>query len=266
MHKNDNCVKGTILMDILTTGVRSGLGRYIHENLGGIGYTRQISKKELQEIENRGVDIIIHCAFNSSHGITYDSLNDYVEDNVFLTKKLASIPHSMFIFISSVDIYPKNDLLHSEDEVIEADSVSGIYGITKLMSEAIVKNCCRNYLILRGSAFLGKYSRKNSLIRIIEEECTLTLAGDSVFNYVLHSDILDLIKYMIDNRLTGMYNLVSSENITLSEVANMLGKKVVFGNYRYDVGKIDNRKISAIFPVFNKTSKEVVVQFSGEKT
>ncbi len=254
-------------MEILTTGIRSGLGRYIYENLGGIGFTRQQSGDMFQEIKSQGVDIIIHSAFNTARGINSDSLNNYLEDNVFLTRELVSIPHRKFLFISSVDVYPKDDHLHSEDEVIEADSVSGIYGITKLMSESIVRNNCQDYLILRGSAFLGKHSRKNSLIRIIEdEECVLTLAGNSVFNYVLHSDILDFIKYAIDNELSGIYNLTSSESITLSEVAEMLGKKVNFGSYKYDVGRIDNSKISAVFPIFNKTSKEVIVQFTGGKT
>jgi len=256
----------TILITVLTTGILSGLGKHIYENLGGAGLTRHLSAEDRAEIKSKGADVIIHCASNSRRGINADSLHPYLEDNVLLTEELVSFPHKKFVFLSSVDVYPKNTGVHSEDEVIEIDSISGIYENMKLMSESIVKNYCENYLILRGTALLGKYSRKNSLIRLVEdEERTLTLSGNSVFNYVLHSDILDFIKFSIDNDIRGIYNLASSENITLSEVADMLGKNVNFGAYRYDVGNIDNGKISSLFPAFKKTSREVITQFVNER-
>ena len=254
-------------MVILTTGIRSGLGRYIHESLGGIGLARRVSTGDHGENDYDGADVIIHCAFNSSREVNSDSLYRYLEDNVLLTKRLVSSFHKKFIYLSTVDVYPKGAGVHSEDDIIDMDCVSGIYGITKLMSESIVKNHSANYLILRGTALLGKYSRKNSLIRMIEDEqCVLTLSGDSRFNYVLHSDILDFIRFSIDGDLQGTYNLASSENVTLVEVADMLGKKVKFGTYSYDVGNIDNGKISSVFPAFRKTSKEVVSQFLGGNT
>lgn len=252
-------------MTILTTGSGSGLGRYIYENLGGIGLDRNTSSKEREKIKNKGVDVIIHCAFNSNKGINSNSLYPYFEDNVLLTKELISFPHKKFIFFSSVEVYPKNEKVHSEDEIVDVDSVKGIYGITKLLSESIIKHHCPNYLILRATALLGKYSRKNSLIKIIEDkDCILTLSGNSRFNYVLHSDVLDFIKLSIENDLKGIYNLASSGNITLSEVAERLGKKVQFGNYLYDVGNISNNKISALSPAFRKTSIEVINQFVEE--
>jgi len=254
-------------MEILTTGVSSGLGRYVYESLGGIGFTRNSSIHERDRIKKTGADIIIHCAVNSRRGIYSDSLNQYLEDNVFLTRELVSIPHKKFIFISSMDVYPKDNLPHSEDEIIEAESVSGLYGITKLMSESIVRSYSKDHLILRGSAFLGKYSRKNSLIKMIEdEECVLTLSGDSIFNYVLHSDISDFIRFSIDSGIKGIYNLTSSENITLFDVGDILGKKVTFGNYKYNVGNVNNSKISSVFPAFRKTSKEIITEFTGGKT
>jgi len=251
---------------VLTTGILSGLVKYIHENLGGIGLIRTTSPEDMEKIKNSGVDVIIHCAFNSRRGINSNSLYYYLEDNVLLTEKLVSIPHKKFIFLSSVDVYPKGVGTHTEEEIIDMDSISGIYGITKLMSESIVKTHCGNYLILRGSTLLGKYSRKSSLIKIIEDDrCILTLSSDSRYNCVLHSDILDFIKFSIDHDLKGIYNLSSLENVTLLEVANTLGKKVKFGNYLYDVGNINNSKISYVFPVFKKTSKEIVTKFMGGK-
>jgi len=252
-------------MRVLTTGILSGLGKHIYEKFGGLGWTRQISTEDCEGIKRKGVDVIIHCAFNSRQSVDSDSLYDYVADNLLLTEELVYIPHQKFIFISSVDVYPRPGL-RAENEVIDVNDASGIYGITKLMSEAIVRQHCSNHLILRCVALLGRYSRKNSLIRIIEDEpCALTLSGDSRFNYILHSDVSDFIRFAMKHDIRGIYNVSSSENVVLSAVADMLGKQVNFGAYPYDVGDIDNSKISSIFPVFKKTSKEVVTQFIEER-
>lgn len=251
---------------IFTTGILSGLGKYIRENLGGIGLTRTTSPKDIEKIKSSGVDVIIHCAFNSNHNIDTNNIYQYVQDNIMLTKEMVTIPHKKFISISSVDVYPKDDNIHSEDEIININSVSSLYGVTKLMSESIIRGNCKNYLILRCSALLGKYARRSSAIKIIEDDnCVLTLSSTSEFNYILHSYVLDFIKFSMNHDVKGIYNLASSENITLLEVANMLGKKVKFGTYFYDVGNIDNSRISSVFPVFKKTSKEIVTQFIGGK-
>lgn len=251
---------------MLITGNKAGIGKWIYENLGGIGLDRDTSFEEWEKIEKEGTDIIIHCAANHTRDITSNSLYPYFEDNVLLTKKLVKLKHKKFIFFSSIDVYPKNNKPYSEDEVIDMDLVKGISSIAKLLSESIVKHYCLNYLILRPTAFLGKYSRRNSLIKIIEDkDCTLTLSGHSRFNYVLYSDILDFIKTSIEKDVKGVYNVASAGgSVTLSEIAKRLGKKVQFGNYNYDVGNISNNKISSFSPNFKKTNSEVINQFIQE--
>lgn len=250
-------------MGILVSGANSGVCRYLHENLKGIGLTRTTSPEEIEKVKREGIDNIIHCAFNSSRNINTDSLQQYIDDNIFLTKELVSFRHKKFIFFSSVDVYPKNRETHFENEIIDVNSVSGIYAIAKLISEAIVKKYCKNYLILRATAFLGKYSRKNSLLRIIEnKECLLTLSADSRFNYVLYPDILNFVRYSIENNLEGIYNLASAENISLSRVAEIFQKKVNFGDYFYDVGNINNDKVSSVLPVFKRSSEKTMLKFA----
>lgn len=249
-------------MKILTTGSLSGLGKYIFDQFGGIAWTRDISDTAKKKLKSKGVDIIIHCAFNSSKSINSNNLYAYLSDNVLLTEELINIPHNKFVFISSVDVYPKDKKRHKEDEVIDVNEIDGVYGITKLMSESLVKNKCHNFLILRCTSLLGKYSRQNSLIKILKENNpTLTVRGNSVFNYILHSDISDFIAYALKQDLGGIYNVASSDNVTFSEVVEMLGEKVNFGAYYYNVGNIDNSKIVSILPTFKKTSKEVILEF-----
>lgn len=256
MNQNSQKLKSSFLI----TGSSSGLGKYLHDNLGGISLTRQTSKSEKEKIIKDGTDIIIHCAFNSEH--SPKNLDLYFRDNVLLTEELTKIPHKKFIFISSVDVYPKDSSKHAEDEILDADKAEDIYAKTKFLSENLVKRNCPNFLILRCTALLGKDSRENSLIKIIKSNHpTLALSNKSVFNYILHKEVLEFIKLAIKNDLQGIYNLASSENITLSQVTKILKKKVNFGNFIYNVGNIDNTKASSIYADLNKTTKEIILEF-----
>ena len=246
-------------MNILTTGILSGLGRYVYEHLGGLGLTRASASRCLSAARKTGVDVIIHCAFNSSRDISSENLYDYFRDNVGLTEELAGLTPKKFIYISSVDVYPRNSGPHTEEAILEADSIKGIYGVTKMISEAIVKKYCKNFLILRPVTLLGRYARKNTLMRIIEgKDCSVGLSAGSRFNYALHEDVFDFIKVAIKKDLRGIYNVASSENIILSDVARIVGRKVNFGKYLYDVGNVSNAKISRICPAFRKSSAEAL--------
>ena len=247
----------------LITGTSSGLGKYLLESFDGISWNRDSTDKIKNELKKEGVDSIIHCAFNSSQTVISDNLHDYLDDNLFLTKELLDIPHKKFIFISSVDVYPKDKKVHNENEMIDVNNVHGMYGITKLMSEAQVIKKSPNFLILRCSALLGNYSRKNSLIKILGGIDKVTLSDTSTFNYILHRDVANVIKVAMKQNLQGIYNIASSKNISLKEVESLSGKKATFGNYVYNVGNIDNKKITSVFPAFKKTSREIVVAFSS---
>ena len=252
-------------MKFLITGHKSGLGKYLHKYFGGSGLGRNTPPDKFEDIRREGTDVIIHCAFNRAREVNSKNLYQYLFNNVFLTKKLVKIPHKKFIYISSVDVYPKDNKRYSEDEAIDVNQLSGVYAITKLMSESIIQTLCRNFLVLRCSTLLGRDSRENSLIKIIKEENpVLTLSPDSVFNYILHKDVLEFVKIATNKDLQGVYNLVSSENISLFQIAELLGKKVNFGKYKYNVGNIDNRKISSVAPVFARTSEDTVREFIKE--
>ncbi|MFH1314592.1 MAG: NAD(P)-dependent oxidoreductase [Candidatus Eisenbacteria bacterium] len=253
-------------MRILTSGALSGLGKHLYERFGGLAWTRQLPAHDREEIKREGVDVVFHCAATSRRPVTSDDLYEYIADNVLLTEELVSVPHRKFVFVSSVDVYPCGHEPRSENSVIDVDTVRGIYGKTKLMSEAIVQRHCPDHLILRCVALLGEHARKNSLTRILDDDsCTLTLSGDSQFNYVLHEDVSEFIESAVKNDVRGIYNVASSENVTLSEVVDIFNRRVDFGAYRYAISDVDNKRIASIFPAFRKTSKEVVARFARER-
>ena len=246
----------------LITGTSSGLGKYLFEFFGGTSFTRESTQKEIEKLKQSGVDVIIHAAFNSTNDVTSDNLYSYIEDNILLTQNLLNIPNKKFVFISSVDVYPKDNKKHAEEELINLNQIKGIYGITKLISECLVKENTTQCLILRCSALLGKYSRKNTLTKIVEERNpVLTLSSQSSVNFISYYVVSDFIKIALEKNLQGVYNLTSSENITVSQIVDLLRKEVQFGNYTYNAGNINASKSNSILPRLKKTSLETINEF-----
>ena len=210
-------------MKTLVTGAKSGLGKYLSEQIKSDTLNRS---DELPDIGEE-YDLIIHCANNGNHHTWGDVEYDFYRDNIFLTRDIARIPHKKFIHISTYDI--------------EEDTP---YAAAKRISETIVSTIARDYLIIRPSSLLGKDMKENTFTKILHGE-PVYLTEDSVMNYITHKDVLDVIEaeYPYD----GIVYLCSNENITLAEIADLVGKKIEFGDYNT-----------------NKTSKDNVTKFIEE--
>ena len=220
-------------MKVLITGTKSGLGKWLSkqfkncdEFIRGSNISNFIKKEMGFSIPR--YDLIIHCAGCLQHS-NWDNVGlDLFEDNVFLTRDLTRIPHEKFVFISSID---------------EAKDTP--YGVTKRLSEIIVKQLCDDYLILRPSALLGKEMKKNTFQKIVNGE-DIALTKNTVMNYILYEDILDAI----NSNQKGIKVLRSNGNITIGEVVDIFEKKLEFGEIHYEVEYVKSDIDT------NKTSKE----------
>ena len=187
---------------------------------------------------------------------------EYIEDTINLTKSLTSINHKLFIFISSIDVYPTNGKEHSEKEIINPNELKGIYPTFKLACESIVKEKSRNYLILRPGILLGNFMRSNNLAKILSGEShKITLSRNSSYHCVLYEDILSTIEYAIRSPLKGVYNIVRSKQVKLESLVETYNPNLKFGEYTYSPDPICNDKISAVIPLFKKTSLNAVQEF-----
>ena len=226
-------------MKVLITGARSGLGRYLSENFSDCFKLNRDSKFPDDEF-----DLIIHCAFNSTHYEYNDDIDyGYLDDNLFLTDRLTRIPHKKFIYISSIDVY----------------NCVNPYSFCKKLAETIVKEQCTNWNVLRCSAFLGDYTRYNTFMKIYKEETpSVFLTADSKFNYILYSDVYDFINEDCD---TGVYNFVSSDNILLKDISKFFNKDVSYGEYFYQIKQVDSDKTIQLLPQLSRTSLDTIKKY-----
>lgn len=249
------------------TGTRSGLGKFLQEELKAVGFARGDILANIQNNTQSPFDSIIHCAFNVNPNLTSRHLETYLSDNLLLIQQLLEIPHKKFIFISSADVYPQGrTTIWKEDDEFAIDKIRGVYALTKLMAEALVKNKSQNYLILRPTALLGNYSRPNSLIKILNgNSISLTLNGESNFNYILHQDVLQFIQKAFTSDLCGTFNLAASTSISLNEVANFFNRDVQFGSYVYQVANLCNKKVIGYCDVFSNSSLDNIKRYQTLK-
>lgn len=238
---------------VLVTGHKNGIGRYIYEYFVKQG-NDVVGWDRGEEPKIEEVDLIIHCAFNSDTDVTTDTLGRYVEDNILFTKKLVEIPHSKFVFFSTQEVYNTEET--KEDAILDIEGL-GLYPISKLMSESIAKT--ENSLILRCASLVGKYARKNTLRAIVEDKNPVVgLDSASMFNYIAYKDVLEFIKIAWEKGYEGIYNLASSDSMSLSEVADTFNKEVVFGEKHRILFDMENTKVREVYSAFRKTSKEVL--------
>lgn len=251
----------------LITGTRSGLGRHLHERFGGTVWRRDTPEEGKREsLRRSGIGVVIHCASNSARRVDTENAYAYYSDNVCLTDELTRIPCRKFIFVSTVDVYPKDSAVHHENETIELDRGQNVYALTKLFSEAIVRSRCANFLILRCAGLLGAHIRPNNVVRMLDDRpCVLSLASTSEVNYVSHSDVAAVISRAIELDTQGIVNVASASNTTLREIASAIGADVKFGTYRYDVGHVSNERATAMHPGLLRPTLDVVRAFARDR-
>ncbi len=249
-------------MRILISGTASGLGASLLKRFGGEALRR--SDVAGGELPSPGTpfDMIVHCAVDTAKTVSHETIDGYFRNNVELTRRLVAVPHRRFVYLSSVDVYPKTMSPGREDAPINAHDISGVYGIAKFYAEALVMAGATAPLIVRASALLGPGMRENSLTRIMTKPgVAIGLSGASSFNYVRHEDVGDLIEAAGSEGLTGIVNCCSSSPVTLEEIRSTFGLDAHFGDFLYRTPEIDNRKAAALVPGLARTSLEAVRRF-----
>lgn len=193
-------------MKVLVTGTKSGLGRFLHERIGGAGLSRET--------------IIIHCAHKPIDGRN-QNLGDFAI-NYNLTSNLLKLPHKKFIYISSVDVYiPGNQ-----------------NGNSKKDCEARVREYGKEYLIIRLPLIIGKYQRPNCLSKIKNKADSISLSGDSEFYFIFDIEILFYLKKAIKENWTGDYDGIPDEieqsgGLVLKDLAEIYNPNIKFGTFKY---------------------------------
>lgn len=239
-------------MKVLVSGASSGLGKFLAAH-----FTADAFDRAAGTAPQNAYDLIVHCAFNTGRAIPSDAFPAYVNDTIGLTERLLAIPHGKFVFVSTVDVYPPHEDSCHEDTTFDTDKIESMYGRMKLVCESLVADRSPDALILRPTAMLGPFIRRNSLLRLLfEDNPALSLSASSVFNYILHTDIAAFTEQALTAKTSGIVNLAAAGNVTLQQVCDRFSRRAQFGSFAYRVNTIDNARACTLHDGFKRESLE----------
>jgi nucleoside-diphosphate-sugar epimerase len=249
--------------NLLITGAGSGLGFAVHQQLGGVAFARGMALDDSRICAAQPFDAIVHCALRVMSPVTTRTCYTYLEDNFLLTEQLLDIPHHKFIYVSTLDVYPRLGRAIGEDEDVDLSTLAGPYSFVKLFSDILVQNRAPNHLVLRTTTQLGTSMRKTTVTwRLLTERgCRLGLSEQSQYNYILQDDVVAFIREALQSDRTGVYNLGSRANVRLADMARELGLVPAFGDELYDVGPVDAKKAASVMSAFARDSRQNVNLF-----
>ncbi|CCQ73096.1 protein of unknown function [Magnetospira sp. QH-2] len=238
------------------------MGRHLLGALGGRAFHRHQPAAEQALDDGRPYQAIIHCASNAAHDLTESDLPGFFEDHVGLTRALLGLPHERFVFLSTIDLYPRDDQRHHAEEAIAIDELKGPYAVAKALSEQHVRENGNAPLILRPASLIGPYARRSTLIRMaLDPHPQVSLTADSTFGVVAHETVETFMKTCLDQGIAGTFNLAARGTLRLSELAIALNKDIAFGNISYRVPRLDTQPAQDLCPSLGASAMDVVMAF-----
>jgi nucleoside-diphosphate-sugar epimerase len=202
-------------MKILVTGSRGFVGRYLVNklvNLGHIVYEFDLGSSFPQ----KKVDVVFHLAANASVMLIIKNPN-LAKENYDITSDVLEWMRKSgtkkIVFTSSREIY----------------SLENLYGVSKKLSEEIIKKYSKlygiKYAIIRMSNLYGRGDHSDrfvsTVIRLAKDDKDITIFGKrKLLNFVHIDDCVDgLIKSI---NLNGIFNLNAPKSVTLNFVASKI--------------------------------------------
>ncbi len=239
---------------VLFTGGSGFIGRNIISELGKSCSLYAPTRQELNLLDQLAVekyiidnkiDIVIHGANPNPVKNSLDKSDSFFEDSirVFLNLYRAEEHYEMMYTLGSGAEYDKSkdiDMI-SEDEYgrsIPYDTYGLIKYTIHQMIEKSDKQCN-----LRLFAVYGPTDHESKFIthvinRILEGE-DITIRQDCLFDYMQVMDLVDILRYFIDNKPRfNAYNISTGKTYLLSEIAEMVRDRmkkqglVAEGKYR----------------------------------
>lgn len=247
---------------ILVTGSNSGLGKYLVKAYKSYGLDR---KKNINLIKKIKWKLIIHSASNRNKINSQNSNNtQLINDNIFLSKTISKLSGKK-IYLSSIEVYRKikNNKSLDEKTKINIDKTDNFYTKCKLISERFFLQD-KHSLVLRLGSIVGPYMKENNATKILKKK-KITLSKDSMLSYVHYSEIKKFIDLAYSKKLTGIYNFLRNDYISLAKISELLKIKIKFGNHKFTIVKASNKKILKYINLKKYSSVDILKQLNNKK-
>lgn len=218
-------------MKICVLGHTGFVGSIVYEALQNVEGYNVIGINSRNYVDDNCFDLVVNCAGFSRKYLANKEPDKMKQMESFIFEKISHLKFESLIHISS----------------IEAELQTDLYGVFKNHMEKCLLLKFRNATILRLGGLIGKGLKKNVVFDLIHDK-PLFVTADSMYNYILVSEVANIILYLIKYPLGGIINIGASKSISVLEIAKLLKKHVVYGNNK-EVYDININKVNSFFPV-----------------
>lgn len=242
----------------LISGTKSGIGKFLSHELPKA--ERFDRKAPISKYKKKDYDIIIHCAYDGDLLNGHKNLFNQSISNIKLVEDLCDIECKIFIFFSSVDVYPLNFDGNLSNFKLGFGNYHTRHAFFKMIGESIVLSKIKNYLILRPTLMVGKDARLSTVTNIIcGKKGPYSLTKTSRFNIITHDQIFFCIQAALRRNKTGIINLFSDLEFSLEELAKQVkNENISWGKFEYKTPKIKEINPIQLFGGRNNTIQELI--------
>ena len=239
--------------------VGSDLTRYLKPHFQNI---TEIDKENYDKYRGQQFDIVVNANGNSNKiWANENRFGDFEASTISVYKTLLDFSSKIYIYISSSDVYENHtsEKFTSEKELINFEKLT-TYGFHKFLSECIVRNFTKSYIILRCPMMLGTNLKKGPIFDILNNS-RLFISKDSAFQMITTKELARIIYFLLEKNITKeVFNVGGKGTVTLSEVIRYVKKNVEslkegeIQTYETNVSKLN--KVYAL-----KTSEQYFKEF-----
>lgn len=135
---------------------------------------------------------------------------EFLREETLIKNTISTYPDKIFVYFSTCSIY-------------DSSKTGSAYVLHKLKMEQIVKNSCKNFLILRVSNAVGKGGNPNLLmnyiLRAVKNNETINVHTKATRNLIDADDVKNITFDLLDkNDLNKIINVAYIQNYSIIEI------------------------------------------------
>ncbi len=216
-----------------------------------------ITRENYHAYRHTTFDVLINANGNGKRfWANKNVLEDFELSTYSVYKSIFDFTFDVYIYISSSDVYedPSSVYCTDESQHINSSNLSS-YGFHKYMSELIVKNCLKKYLILRCSMILGQKLKKGPIYDILHNKSLFITTG-SRLQMITTKEIAAIIHFFLkNNTVNDIFNIGGKGGVLFKKINQYFSLPITFSKdaqkQEYEMSVL---KLAKTYPL--KTSEE----------
>lgn len=186
--------------------------------------------KENEEILAFNAEVVVHCGALTWVDYCEENEEESWQKTVLSTKnalELAKLSNARFVYLSTDYVFDGRYGPYTENA---NENPLSVYGKHKLEAEGLVKDSGLPHIICRVTNVYGDEIRgKNFISRLIElaksgDEAEMNFPSDQYATPVNAYDVARAIKMLLQEELTGIYNIAGTDYVNRYQLAEMVLK------------------------------------------